>query len=102
MSSEPKTHDFTRSGWGHAQYMKRHPDDPTRYRGLVISTPIVREGDFIEWETEYGRVRLLVERTRFVRDPDDMTDVTSAVIVTRLGKSGEVLWSRVAEEMHRG
>lgn len=93
-----RIHNFDSQRWGHSQYLSLVSQDSNgaaQYRGMVISTPVVHEGDIIEWATEYGRARILVESTEYVRDPDDMTKVVSAWMFERLNHDGAVIWSKL-------
>lgn len=96
-AKKARIHDFSVNRWGHAQYLTEKFQDEkgnAEYSGLTISTPVVREGDFIEWRTAYGILCLLVEKTEFVADPADMTRVAKAVVVERRDEAGNTLWER--------
>lgn len=96
----PRTIRFDREYWGHSNMLRKTKDyddetNPT-WEGLIISTPLPRVGDCIEWPTAYGRARLTVEATTFIPDPDDMIRISRARITERLDRDGRVLWSTPA------
>lgn len=87
---EPVIHDFTQRGWGHNFENYGEQSDGT-HRWATWSTPIVREGDFILYETVYGTAKgEVVKSEPPAFDVDDMRWINFNV-VARYDKQGNEL-----------
>ena len=75
-------HDFRRTYWGHNFGMTLSPDGD--YSGWTISTPVVKVGDTLVWETAYGEAVVKVTESYPRRDPMDMSAVRGIVVERRV------------------
>ena len=74
-----KTIDMTRTYWGHNFQVRRTEEDET-YKGWIIVSPGVSDGDMIKWTTEYGCAYALVTHVEWCVDPGDMYFINCVVI----------------------
>jgi hypothetical protein len=74
--------------WGRSWYVRQSPDG--LMRGLTHCTPKPEIGDEVIWATSYGEAIGEFTEVKWLRDPDDMYEVTVA-IKRRLDREGEAI-----------
>lgn len=79
-------HDFRHSTWGHAMHMPNlNPDGDLE--AMSHSTPVVRVGDEVMYETAYGyAVAEVIKATPYL-DPPDMCRWTARVTERHLSET---------------
>ena len=79
-------HDFTRSRWGHNMSAKM---DGEVLKGFTWSSPQLKEGDEVRYETAYGWAVAKVTNCHQYRDPHDMARFEAVIVERELSEKSK-------------